>query len=181
LVERIWAKTHLDLFGDDRFPAFGTDQYRIENLAAFFVAMQNRAPALVHFMHVAPMNEREDRRVKIEPSLREEIFIAGRPFVIRHAAQDAMIDELAQPRGEHVPGHAEPRLEILKATDAQKAISENEQGPAVADDGDRARERTILFVQVIPSHQVFLAEVEARSRIAAFTRVGPCLSDKVPI
>ena len=57
----------MNLLGQKRLAAFGANHDRIEVLAAFAVLMQQRSPAYVDHMSVAPVHDRHHDRIEIEP------------------------------------------------------------------------------------------------------------------
>src|SRR5260370_34070464 len=71
---------------------------------------------------------------------------------VRSTAQHAVAPQLLEWLGEQMARHPEPRLEILKASHAQEAVSQNEQTPPVADNGNGAGNRTLLLFQRVPLH-----------------------------
>ena len=136
----------LDFLGQQRLAAFGADHHRIEHLAALAMLVQQRPPALVDHMGVAPMHDRHHDRIEVEALLGEDVFVALRRFLIGDAAQDAVPDQLLQPFGEQMAGDAERRLEPFKPPRAQKTFAQDQQVPAVADHADRPGHRTRLFL-----------------------------------
>src|SRR3984893_17294105 len=119
---RVGAGTHMDLLGHERLAAFGADHHRIEILAAEIVSVQQRAPFLAGHMAIAPVNNRHDDRVEVEPFLRQAVLITQRPLLVGHFDEHKLVDQLLEPVGEDRASDAEALLEILKAPHAQKAI-----------------------------------------------------------
>ena len=120
------AGMDVDLPRRERVAAFGAHHDRIEILAAEIVSVQQRAPLLAGHVDIAPMDDRHDDRIEVEPFLRQAILITPRPLLVRHFDEHKLVDELFQPIGEDRAGDAEALLEILEAPHAQKAVPKNQ-------------------------------------------------------
>src|SRR5262249_25673067 len=97
----------------------------IEDFPAILVFMKQRATALVHHVNIAPMHDGHDHWVEVESSLRENVFIACRAFLIFRFPEHTETHELLQSLSQKMASDAEPRLEFLEAAYAKKAFAEN--------------------------------------------------------
>jgi hypothetical protein len=61
---------------------------------------------------------------------------------------------LGQPLGQHGTRHVEVRLQVGEPADAEEAVPQHEQRPALADDLQRAGQRTVLAVVVLAQSHV---------------------------
>jgi hypothetical protein len=92
------------------------------------------------------MYDRHNDWIKVEPFLGQDVLVALGPGLIWYATQNTVTHQLLEPVGEHMPRHAEPRLEILEAPHAQEAVSQDEKRPPVADDRHCAGNRTLFLL-----------------------------------
>jgi hypothetical protein len=98
------------------------------------------------------VNHRHDHRIEIETLVGEAVFVTGGAFLVSDLRKHEVVDELLQAIGQDRPADAEPPLEILEPADLQEAVAKDQQGPAIADHGERPRHRTGLLVQRVPLH-----------------------------
>ncbi len=125
-------------------------------------------------------------RVEVAPLLGEAVLEARRAILVAHALEDAVRDELPQPIGQAVARDAEIALEVLEAADAEERVAQDEQRPAVADDGQRPRHRAGEVSDVTPAHGAnigFQFRTESRESLLSLDmptghlpllRRGPC-------
>ena len=73
-------------------------------------------------MNIAPVDDRHDDRVEVEPFLCQTILISHRPLLVGHFDEHKFVDELLEAAGEDRSGDAEALLEIFKAPHAQEAV-----------------------------------------------------------
>ena len=95
---------------------------------------------------VAPAREREQRGPQVEPVRGEHVLVA--PRGVRAPLEDAGVDERRQPVGEHRARDVEVGPQVAEAADAEEAVAQHEQGPALAQHLEGAGERTVLAVVV---------------------------------
>ena len=81
-----------------------------------------------------------------EPVL--EVLAALDPRLLEHPA----LDEALQPRREDVAGDAEVVLHLVEAADAEEDLAQDQHGPALADDLERASQRADLIVVCVLQH-----------------------------
>jgi hypothetical protein len=79
------------------------------------------------------MHDRHHDGVQIEALLGQNIFVPLRPRLVRNTPQYAMAHQLLEPIGENVTGYLESGLEILKVSDSEKTVPQDEQAPPVPD------------------------------------------------
>ncbi len=91
---------------------------------------------------VAEFHERKHRRKQVLAALGEEILLAAFP-VAPALHQDVVFDEHGQPRGQGLPGDAEPALEFLELPDAEEGFADDEKGPGVQNDLHRLADRAM--------------------------------------
>jgi hypothetical protein len=116
----------MDLPRHERLAAFGAHHDRIEILAAKIVSVEQRAALFAGHVDIAPMDNRHDDRVEVEPFLRQAILITRRPLLVGHFDEHKLVDELLKPAGEDRAGDPEALLEILEPPHAQKAVPKNQ-------------------------------------------------------
>src|SRR4030095_3204172 len=56
--------------------------------------------------------------------------------------------------GEAVARNTEAGMERLEAARAEKRVAQDEQRPAIADDGQRACDRTVELADILPAHTI---------------------------
>ena len=91
--------------------------------------------------------EREDDRLELAPALGELVDPRSRGRGERAATHDARLLEVAQALGEDVGAHVgEPGAQVGEALGAQQQLAHHEQGPALADDVEGARDPAAVAV-----------------------------------
>lgn len=78
--------------------------------------------------------------------------MACRRRLVQVLAQHACVDKPCQAVGEHGPRYLESIQKFIEAAHAEKAIAQDQEGPAIADHGQGPRQRTLLLLQIIPFH-----------------------------
>src|SRR5439155_1032723 len=102
---------------------------------------------------VAPARERDDDGIEVVSLLGEAVLEAARALRVRHAREDAVLDELVEPVGEPVTAGAEVGVEVPEPAHAEKGVTQDEQRPAVTDDGQGAGDGTGQVADVAPPHR----------------------------
>ncbi len=100
--------------------------------------MEQRRAAFVRQKAITPLYQVHDHRVQRPPHVREPVFLAAGPLLIGRFFQHALVDQLAQPVTEDVPGDAQAFLEMVEAADPEKTVAQHHQRPAIADHGQGA-------------------------------------------
>src|SRR5207247_3955754 len=83
----------------------------------------------------------------------EPVLEALGPLAVADPLQDSFLDEPVEPIGEDVAGDAEALLELLEAAQAQEAVADDQERPALADDLERAGDGAVLALVVAPQHR----------------------------
>ncbi|KOS99223.1 hypothetical protein DM49_4178 [Burkholderia mallei] len=141
-----------DFPGIDRLAAFGAHHHRMHHVSASAVAQHDGRAVAVVLPAVSPRGKREQYRIQIQAFLRQAIFEARRPVLIRALREDAFVDEPREPLREHVTGESQLRLERFEAAMAEKCVAQDQHRPAVAEHGERASDRTRHRADVVPFH-----------------------------
>src|SRR5215472_14424275 len=108
---------NMNLLCYERRAALGADHDRVEILAAWIVPVQQRPALPSGHMDIAPVDDRHDDRIEVEPFLGQTILVPHRTLLVGHLNEDELVDQLLQAVGEDRSGNAEALLEILKAPD----------------------------------------------------------------
>src|SRR5438309_326643 len=103
---------------------------------------------------VAPARDAHHDGVEIEPLLRETVLEAPGAVLVALASEHAVPHELPEAIGEPVARDAEARLERLEAARAEERVAQDEERPAVADDGERPCDRAVELPDLAPAHAV---------------------------
>ena len=101
---------------------------------------------LIEQVPVTPLHERDDGRPEVEPLLREEELVARRVLAVAATLEDAVRGELVESCREHVARDAEVALQVLEAPDAEEDVADDEEGPPLPHELERAGDRTDLGV-----------------------------------
>jgi hypothetical protein len=83
---------------------------------------------------------------------RQPVFIAQRAFLIGLSPLDACLDVIFEPIGEKVPGHVQSTLKVVKTAYPKKDIPQDQERPGIANDGQRAGDRTAICPNLFPTH-----------------------------
>lgn len=98
-------------------------------------------------MDVAPVNDRHDDGVEVEALLRQPVFVAQGPLLVGHLGEDEIVDQRSS-RLVRMGRVTPSRVWKSSASDAQEAVAQDQQGPAVADDRHGPCQRTCLVLEV---------------------------------
>jgi hypothetical protein len=90
---------------------------------------------------VAPGEHGGDDGVQVAALLGESVLASFTGAVV---AEHLAGDELVEAFGEHVGGDAEALAELVEVSQPTEAVSEDQQGPAIADDVEGSGDRTTL-------------------------------------
>ena len=157
-----WARMCMHLLGIQRLAAFRADHNRIEQMPTFLVFVQQRAAALVKHMNIAPVHDGHEHGVKVEPLLREDVLVTFGAFLVGDTAEHTEPDQLSQASGKKVAGNPKTRLELIKATHAEKAFAQNQKCPAITNHSHRSRHGARLGFEFVPLHQLSTSNPSAR-------------------
>ncbi len=112
-------------------------------VAADRVDEQHRAAFLRPCPTVAPSGEGENRRHEIAPGLRQAIFVACRPSVIRPPLDDATGGERFKTPRQQIARYAEILDQLVETRDAEEQVPDDERRPPVTDQIEPARQRAM--------------------------------------
>lgn len=103
---------------------------------------------------VAPLHQCDQNRLDVPALLGQQVLPAGSLslVLIRACLHDAGRNQLAEPVREHRAGQADVALEVLKPANSVDCITEDQQGPFVAEDVQRPLDRAVLRAEVQPVH-----------------------------
>jgi len=94
---------------------------------------------------VTPPHHRDECWAEGTALGRESILMAKRALLIRRLLDDFRFDEQTKTIGEQIPSDPKVFLDSREAPDPPEEITNNEQGPAVANEIERPLDRAILF------------------------------------
>ena len=96
------------------------------------------------------MRHRQQHRLQFETFLCQHVFETARfdgPLL-----ENALADESIEARAEDVAGDAQTLLKLFEALLAEERFAKDQQGPALADDVERQRERAVHVVERFELH-----------------------------
>ncbi len=102
---------------------------------------------------VAPLDEGDDQRPEIHAFVGEPVFVSNRVLLVLHPREDALVDQQVEAGGQHVAGGPCPALEVFEAPGAHERVAHNQEGPAFADELERAGDRADLGFVGTPGHR----------------------------
>ena len=103
---------------------------------------------------IPPRVEYDDQGKQIDSLRRQSVFIAARPLLVQNAHQDTVTHELAKPMGQAMRSQTEVLLKGIEAADTEEDVAHDHQRPALADDGESARDRAFDSIDIVPAHLV---------------------------
>src|SRR5581483_4264079 len=92
-------------------------------------------------MAVAPLEQCDEHRSQIGPPPSEPVLVPRGALLVADAAQDPLFDQPLEPRLKHVARDPQIALELLEAVAAEEHVAQDQQGPALADQLERAGDR----------------------------------------
>jgi hypothetical protein len=97
---------------------------------------------------IAPFGQGVENRPEAQSSLCQEVFVAAGAILasFEHPFDDKAIESI----GQHRAGDIEVGQKIIEAAYAEKAVPDDEDRPALADELERASDRAILELVVLP-------------------------------
>ena len=116
-------------------------------------------PGLSRHPAVSPAQEAHDHRIEISPAGGQAVLAARRALAVDLALEDLVIDELLEPCGEQMRRETQGTLELVEAPSPQKAIAQDQQGPAIAHHRKGAGDRAVEVADVLPTHAASLLQI----------------------
>jgi hypothetical protein len=102
------------------------------------VLEQHRTAAWVGQIPIAPLEQRNDHRIQVNPLASQVVLEAGRVFLVLAASEDVMVDESSQARSQNVAGDAKVFVELIEAMRAEEHLTYDQHAPGIAQDVERA-------------------------------------------
>lgn len=133
-------------------PALGAMKFGLGGVAAALVFERDRGPVVVAHPAVAPADESDDDGVEIAALLREPVLVPDRLRLVGTPVDDAVVGELAEPSRKKMGGRAQRGFEVFEAACAEEEVAQHEEGPAIADDRERAGDGAAHFPNFVPAH-----------------------------
>ena len=95
---------------------------------------------------VAPLHQRDERRLQVEPLLGQVVLVAAAlsRLLVLDALEHAVLDQLGQPLAQQVARAAERAVEVVEAAQAEEGLAQHEQRPLLPDDLERSLDRAVL-------------------------------------
>src|ERR1700761_5315786 len=168
------AGAAVDVVGVDRLAADRAGRHHVEGVV--LVDDLERRPVLGR-VAVAPGEQREEQRLQVAPLLGQHVLEALRVLAVAAALDDPLLGQRRQPRAEHVGGDAERGLELVEAAAPEEEVAEDQDGPALAEEGQRFGDRAVLLVVGLDAHTLILAVtllLKVRSATVACEKTENC-------
>ena len=110
--------------------------------------------AVLGHVAVAPLPQRHQDGIEVQAHLGESVALASAHGVlVRLASQNPRVDQTAEALREQGAGDPERRLEILEPFGGRERLAEDDQRPAVAQQGGRPGDRASLFGDLSGAHR----------------------------
>jgi hypothetical protein len=107
------------------------------------------ADTIVGEVFVAPREQREQNRAKVESFARQHVFVARRVFAVRAAFQYPGVYQRAQAPGEYVRRDVKALLELLEASQPVQRVANEQDVPPVTDVLEAARDRAVHVFEAL--------------------------------
>ena len=105
---------------------------------------------------VPPLPHRGEDGPEVASFVRESIVVARWVLGVRHARQDALVDQSSESLLQDVPRDPEPTLEVVEAADTQEDVPDDEHAPPLADDLEALGDRAVHVGEALPFHELSL-------------------------
>ena len=122
--------------------AMGAGDQRMTVAAATHVNQRQGSRLAFGKPAVAELHQRDEARIEIEPHLGQSIFLALRGAG-RGLTEDGELRQLLQPICKCRPRDAERRTESLERLRPEECFADDQEGPRVGNDIERAGDRTV--------------------------------------
>src|SRR5262245_145362 len=151
----------LDLVGTERLGAL-RDNRGDDRLLVDLAALQPWR----HFAQVviAPLSKRGERDVQVEPLLCQLVLVPLRPLAVQDPLEHTFVDQPVEPVRQNVAGDSQALLQFVEAVQAQQDVANDQQCPALADNLERSRDRTVLACVVTVQHASMVAAHQLRDK-----------------
>src|SRR6266536_241132 len=163
-LARAGPRHQLEILGPDDGPVLGDEADR----DAGSVAASARDPRrLVGEVAITPLHQRKQDEAEFAALLGEPVSESLGSLVVGGALEHALRGEAVQAVGEHVARDAEAVEKLVEATMAEDDVADDQQCPAVADDLERASDRTDLAVVVPLQHGASIAALTCVTQVSS--------------
>src|SRR5438128_182994 len=140
----------LDLVGAEGLGALRDDRGD-DRLLVDLAALQARR--LFAQVVIAPLSKRGERDVQVETLLRQLVLVPLRALAVEDPLEHALVDQPVEPVGQNVAGDSQALLQLIEAMQAEQDVTDDQQRPALADNLERPRDRTVLAFVVTVQHR----------------------------
>src|SRR6185437_3872267 len=106
---------------------------------------------------VTPGEQGEHHRLQVAALLGEDVLEALRVLAVAAALDDALLGQRGEPRAEHVGGDPERALELVEAAAPEEEVAQDQDRPALPEEGERFRDRAVLLRVCLDGHSWSLA------------------------
>src|SRR6185437_6492913 len=114
---------------------------------------------------IAPLSKRGERDVQVETLLRQVVLVPLRPLAVQDPLEHTFVDQPVEPVGQNVAGDAQALLQFVEAVQAQQQVANDQQRPALADNLERSRDRTVLAFVVTVQHASMVARLSCVTKL----------------
>ena len=90
--------------------------------------------------------------------LGESVLKARGALLVGPTLQDAVLDQLGETRRQEMGREAERGLEVVEAASAQEAITQDQQGPAIANHREGPSDGAVELPDFLPAHGEMLLQ-----------------------
>src|SRR6185437_12393305 len=102
---------------------------------------------------VAPCGEDDDDGPERATEFCQEVLVAGGVRLVLASVEQPGADQALEPAGQQAGGDAEILLELVEARVAVEGVVQDEQGPPLADQAERRRQRAFPVLEPdLPGH-----------------------------
>ena len=122
------------------------------DVSAVPVDQLDRRAGVARHPAVAPARERDDDRVEVAALLGQPVLVARRRLLVAHPLEDAVRTSFCSRSASRCRVVPRSALEVLEAPHAEERVAQDQQRPAVADDGESAGDRARHPADVPPAH-----------------------------
>ena len=136
------------MLGPDRLMAGGAGDGLVKRRATA-VVHEERGRTVHGVPPVAPTHQGNKSRGEVCSLGGEAVLVAYRSVLVGDAVHDLELDQALQPVGEEVSGDAEVQPEVLEAAHPTEQVTQDEQGPTVADGCEGGCDGTVVTDDVV--------------------------------
>ena len=154
--------------GVHRLAAHRAVRLDVRDLPAGAMAIEDRRPRVPGGPAVAPRDHRHEHVDELQALRREHVLVARGALGVGALLEHPLVDEVAQPLGEHLARDAEVALDVVEAGDADEDVADHERRPRLAGDREAARDRTAHLGEVGALHDGESIQGTDRATVRSF-------------